>query len=880
MEDCCVDKIADDIDKVIAARKKLLPDLREEHSRVSDQIEKLQALNAQLDRLRSHSKDEIICDEIAAVKDDIANSATELIMYQGELDELKSEFNRDTLNIGVSGAARTGKSTTLQGITGLTSNQIPSGDLNPVTAVRSEIYNSSRNEAVVLFKTERDFIDGYICPHVSNVNKYLDTNSALSIGSLSSLREARFPDRLDGRVDAAATDSLKRLKEAQRSIDSFKDSLGAKEKTIQLDDVRRYVTYPDKEAEQKEVDGKFAADRIYLSVDLVKIYCKFPNLGDARIGLVDLPGLGEIGNSASDMHLKGLEDKVDQIFLVMKPSKEKAFVDNEVGYNLNQLQRIQPAVSRGDLIVAGVNEDAAVGQAAAENLLRHFDSEINAGRADRYSTIRYCAVNVDSVARMFDQLLDRLRRRLPKMDQQKVKACMDSANLRGRVAEIAGKVVHSMDQVLCTIPSTDLVTKRRIDAIERSVIGGLNDYAFELSEQASSKSDVFNTFVADAQRIHDDVAAHVENGLFRENDEEWLELTRSSKDYYNLYRDECKRIRYEIIDAYCGLDRFYGEYVSNFKLRVLNTFLCSCGLDGFPRFAAVDDVDEHISEVANELGSKLGDTDFDRAMDLLKGVRFDFRSNVFLQIEGHLAKLANPGECFDTYTEEWKNKRKFLGGNASNGSKQKALAEYLRKDAETANDGILKTLKSEQDRFNAYLAVSIDFFNNYLFGKDEDNFKQVVIRGLIREYKQWVFPDADDVSKSPLGRVAKEVKESALELEEDAFDRGSACGSAFSAASNSSELRVSGKRVQDVTSFEKGEILKAREVTKVEDDCAFVSLPNNNYGKVRIHEVHAGKVDNIHDYVKKGDQVDVMIIASRTTKEGKRWYLLSMKQCK
>lgn len=880
MEDRRIDIIADDIDKVIAARKKLLPNLCEEHSRVSDQIEKLQALNAQLDRLRSLSKDEIICDEIATVKDDIANSATELIMYQGELDELKSEFNRDTLNIGVSGAARTGKSTTLQGITGLSSNQIPSGDLNPVTAVRSEIYNSSRNEAVVLFKTERDFIDGYICPHVSNVNKYLDNGSKLSIESLSSLRDARFPDRLKGHVDAAATDSLKRLKEAQCSIDSFKDSLGAKEKTIPLDDVRRYVTYPDKEAEQKEVDGNFAADRIYLSVDLVKIYCKFPSLGDAKIGLVDLPGLGEIGNSASDMHLKGLEDKVDQIFLVMKPSKEKAFVDNEVGYNLDQLQRIQPAVNRGDLIVAGVNEDAAVGQAAAENLLRHFDSEINAGRADRYSMIRYCAVNVGSVAQMFDQLLDRLRERLPTMDRQKVEACMGSANLRGCVAEIAAKVVHSMDQVLRTIPSTDLVTKRRIDAIERSVVGGLNDYAFELSEQASSESDVFNAFVADAQRIHDDVAAHIENGLFRENEDEWVELTRSSKDYYNLYRDECKRVRYEIIDAYCGLDRFYGEYVSNFKLRVLDTFLCSCGLDGCPRLAAFDDADERISKVANELGSKLGDTDFNRAMDLLKGVRFDFRSNVFLQIEDHLSGLANPEESFYDDGKKWINKREVLGGNGSNSNKQKELVKYLRKDAETANDGILETLKSEQDRFNAYLAVSIDFFNNYLFGKDEDSFKQVVIRGLIREYKQWVLPDADDVSKSPLGCVAREVKESALALKEGAHDEGSACGFDLSAASNSSELRVSEKRVQDAISFEKGEIFTAQKVTSVTNDCAFVSLPNENYGKVRIHEVHAGKVDNIHDFVSKGDDVDVKIIGSETTKDGKTRYLLSMKQCK
>ena len=44
------------------------------------------------------------------------------------LDLLKNRFNRDTINIGVIGRAGQGKSRLLQSLTGLSSNEIPTGD--------------------------------------------------------------------------------------------------------------------------------------------------------------------------------------------------------------------------------------------------------------------------------------------------------------------------------------------------------------------------------------------------------------------------------------------------------------------------------------------------------------------------------------------------------------------------------------------------------------------------------------------------------------------------------------------------------------------------------------------------------------------------------
>ena len=430
-----------------------------------------------------------------------------------------------------------------------------------------------------------------------------------------------------------------------------------------------------------------------------------------------------------------------------------------------------------------------------------------------------------------------------------------------------------------------MVAVSRIDAIERAIIGELNAYAVELSEAAKSDSEVFKAFIADAQSIHDDVAARIADGLFRADAAEWLELTSSSKDFYNLYRDECKRIRYEIIDAYCGLDRFYGVHLSNFKLRVLDTVLRSCGMDRFFSFSAADAANERIARVASELGSTLRDDDLDSALRLLSGVKFDFRSNVFLQIEGHLAELANPSEEYVLgrgYSSKTANKRVVLGGSSDSSNKQEKLAEYLRHDANEANDAILEALKGEQDRFNKYLAVSIDFFNNYLFGKDEDNFKQVVIRGLIREYKPWVLPDADDASKSPLGRMAREVKESARAL------AGGVVPAAVESADAAPDLVKTpvaakpipaakggkGEQARKVDAFQVGEVLTGK-VTRVDAGCAYVSV-RDHYGVVPKGQVSDQWVDDVRDFVKRGERVEVRVVKVDRARDA---LTLSMRQC-
>ncbi|MBP5976328.1 hypothetical protein HW132_27265 [Brasilonema sp. CT11] len=83
------------------------------------------------------------------------------------LTKLKERFCRKTLNIGVVGRAKQGKSQLLQSLTGLTSGEIPDRNTHHCTGICSFIYNNKNGEtyAEVWFHSEQSFLDEVISPY-------------------------------------------------------------------------------------------------------------------------------------------------------------------------------------------------------------------------------------------------------------------------------------------------------------------------------------------------------------------------------------------------------------------------------------------------------------------------------------------------------------------------------------------------------------------------------------------------------------------------------------------------------------------------------------------------------------------------------------------
>lgn len=220
--------------------------------------------------------------------------------------KVRARFGRDTLCIGIGGAARMGKSTFLQSVTGLEETQIPTSDKYFTTAVRSQIENSANeNTAVADFYSEESFLREVVSPMCDALKIPSPTN-------LAAFRAARFelPDGITRAQEA--DDILRRLQDAQSHLSSYERYLtGERGRRIQLEDLRPFVAYP---------NGGVVKAGPYLAVANLVIRVPFPSTDVARLRVVDLPGLGEAGRDLAKVQTAGMADVCDVTFLVKRPT--------------------------------------------------------------------------------------------------------------------------------------------------------------------------------------------------------------------------------------------------------------------------------------------------------------------------------------------------------------------------------------------------------------------------------------------------------------------------------------------------------------------------------------------------------------------------------
>lgn len=807
------------VDAIINQRRLLLPEVARESAVVKTRAENIRGLIALLAQLHSVEKDVESLMRIENASSALTQLVAGLEDRLRTLETVERRFARDSVVLGVSGEARVGKSTTLQKLAGLTDTQIPTGDGLPVTAVRSEIFNSTDEHAEVTFRDQSSFIMDYIHPLVEVINVRLE--QPISVDSLAGFRGLKLPENLGENVDSVATDSLRRLREAQRSVDSYAHLLGAGTLRLELTDLRQYVAYPTSTQIREEEQGSSPAQRAYIAVRSVKIFCPFPRLDGVKVGLVDLPGLGEIGASVADMHLSGLEDGIDQIIPIMRPTESEGFVKQGIASNLDHLRRIQPGIKRrGDLITAAINVYSGL-DATVQTLQDDFERQINGAQSsDRIEVILYSAVEEGSVANLLDWLLKKVAERLPVMDQEVFAYALGAADDEEALAATIAQLNRAMSDLLRRIPLPDRLLNQQINRTYSAIVDAYNKYEVDLVAAVGKKSGWYEEFDENVNGIHEDIHQHLTDGFFL-GEAEWQSTALGQPDYYNWYRDECKRMRREIIARYSGLDTFYDDHVISFKLRVIQVLLDNTGeLHKKFRILPPDSPEVRIEKIASELAGTVRDDDLESALALLKSVQFSFRNNVFLQISTHLENLANPVEFASSGN---KNIREALGNVGDIDEKINKLSCYLTDVSTKANKDIRDALLKHDDRFHEYLAVSISFFIDYLYRKDSENFKHVVVRGVINEYRDLVLSGepavAVDTKKKDLIEAVKAAGE-AIQAGDSLVDGFSARGSV------ERKSRPSVAAAIEVGSRFRG------KVNGVEDYGVFVSISGKQSGLV------------------------------------------------
>ncbi len=250
-------------------------------------------------RAEEHNPD--LSSEYSSVLDQALRKISGVIAdYEREL----TRFERKSLCIGIGGQARVGKSTFLQSVTGLGEDQIPTSDKFFTTAIRSRIENSREGVAIADFHSEESFLSDVIHP-------ICDKLHIAKPYSLDEFRREELSISPDESRTQENDDLLKRLKDAQSGLDSYKRFLNGKVgERIELNDLRPYVAYPE--------NGLKAGP--YLAVRNLLIRAPFPSTDVTQLEVVDLPGLGEAGIDIAKIQTKGMENICDITLMMKRPT--------------------------------------------------------------------------------------------------------------------------------------------------------------------------------------------------------------------------------------------------------------------------------------------------------------------------------------------------------------------------------------------------------------------------------------------------------------------------------------------------------------------------------------------------------------------------------
>lgn len=244
---------------------------------------------------------------------------------RGRLRLLAGRYKRLTLNIGVAGRARQGKSWFLQKLTGLTPDEIPSGDQGHCTGAPSVIINhdSEITYADITFHTSRSFLHDVVAPFFDRLG--LGTPPA----SIAEFRSATIsltanPNSKDPTTDEAF---LEKLIFFQKNIGDYEKYLTGQTVRASKEEIRGWIAQDDKEGKRKDAEGKPYSK--WVAVQMASVYCRFPHQDLGSIAVADTPGIGDFVSGSDDRLVSMIGKNLDSIIFLRMPEPIGALIKPE-----------------------------------------------------------------------------------------------------------------------------------------------------------------------------------------------------------------------------------------------------------------------------------------------------------------------------------------------------------------------------------------------------------------------------------------------------------------------------------------------------------------------------------------------------------------------
>lgn len=227
------------------------------------------------------------------------------------LNRYYSRFARKTLNIGVVGLARQGKSQLLHSLSGLDSNAIPAGPFGHCTGTRSTIVHNPAFDprGEIFFHTKDEFIRNVLKPYYSEL---LDSSPPpVTLEEFESHPLPPLP--IEKQQSLSARVKYAQLELYKNHLADYKPLLSkTSPHYVPIDSVREFIAQDDPSGQRIFYN--------YLAVREARIICTFPHENVGDIAFIDMPGLGDTGLVAENWLLSTLSNDVDIVLFVKKPS--------------------------------------------------------------------------------------------------------------------------------------------------------------------------------------------------------------------------------------------------------------------------------------------------------------------------------------------------------------------------------------------------------------------------------------------------------------------------------------------------------------------------------------------------------------------------------
>lgn len=336
---------------------------------------------------------------------------------------LHARFAKNTINIGVAGKARQGKSTILQAISGLDNRVIPTSDGLPCTGAKSRIFHREDDpHAEVEFYTADEFLREI-------VHAYHEELRLPKLPSTLDEFERNLPPKINfEKPEEHAV--YEKLKDLHAGLAGYRPYLSRPPQRITLDEVRDYVS---------QEDGR----KRYLAVRCANIHVPFPNGDVTGLGIVDLPGLGEIAKGHSEKLVTSLQREVDAIVLVKLPADTG---DDWFAADIKVFNEVKKAVPELDLadwlfVVLNLKHDGS--NARQVEILK--TRPLHIGSSPRLLSVN-CLEAEMVRAGVFMEVLRHLEENLERIDQRQTTALASSLSSLANEAVAAAEPVSDYFQ--------------------------------------------------------------------------------------------------------------------------------------------------------------------------------------------------------------------------------------------------------------------------------------------------------------------------------------------------------------------------------------------------------------------------------------------------